>query len=244
MERIVYQRMAAYEQDHWWFKARRRIIADFVARWARPPAMSRILEAGCGTGGNLAMLARFGPVSAFEPDDDARSWAAQRGDYDIRPGALPQPVPFPPASFDMVVLLDVLEHLDDDRACLATLAARLRPGGLALITVPAFGFLWSRHDESHHHKRRYRRVELTACLREAGLAPLRVTYFNTLLFPLISALRLAKTLANREGRADDELPGPWLNRLLYGLFASERLLLRGVRLPFGVSLLAIAERRE
>ena len=137
-------------------------------RIALPPA-PRILEAGCGTGGNLAMLARFGRVSAFEPDGDARHAARAKSTADIRDGRLPDQVPFQPETFDLVAMLDVLEHIDDDVAGLRALCATLQRGGQVLVTVPAFPFLWSRHDELHHHKRRYRKRGLVAAAEAAGL---------------------------------------------------------------------------
>lgn len=243
MDPQVYSRMAAVEDRHWWFVARRRILTSVLSRYVALPAGARLLEAGCGTGGNLAMLGRFGQVAAFEPDATARQLASRKAGVEVRDGLLPDPVPFEDGSFDLVAALDVLEHLDDDLNSLKALRKRLRPGGWVLMTVPAFPFLWSRHDESHHHKRRYRKTALKQVVREAGLEPVKVTYFNTLLFPLVVAVRLAKTLLGRE-EGDDALPPGPLNRLLEGIFGIERHLVGRIGLPAGVSLLVLARNAE
>lgn len=241
MERRVYARMGEVEDRHWWFVARRRILASVLERSALLPKPARVLEAGCGTGGNLGMLSRFGPVSAFEPDEQARGNAARHKRYDISDGALPDRVPFAGERFDLVAVLDVLEHLDDDEGALRALAERVEPGGLILVSVPAFAFLWSRHDVAHHHKRRYTRASLLAVTRAGGFEPVSVSYFNTLLFPLIVVRRTLGTFLGLAGD-DDALPPLWLNRLLGAVFAFERRLVGRWRLPFGVSLLMLARK--
>jgi SAM-dependent methyltransferase len=234
--------MAAHEDRHWWFVARRRILDRLIARRIEPKSDCRVLEAGCGTGGNLSMLGRFGHAAAFEPDAAARALATAKSMVEVRDGALPDRVPFPRNSFDLVAMLDVLEHVDDDLGSLRAVAERLAPGGRLVLTVPAYRFLWSRHDELHHHKRRYRKDALLAVATAAGLQPEYVSYFNTLLFPLVAAKRLAGRLFGDSGKTDDEMPPAGLNRLLGAVFAVERHLLGRVALPFGVSLVMVARR--
>lgn len=243
MDPDVYVRMAAYDDAHWWFVARRRILARVIARHVQPSAELRILEAGCGTGGNLPMLRKFGQVSAFEMDAGARHLARKRSGVEVRDGRLPDRVPFTAESFDLVALLDVLEHVEDDVGGLAAAARMLAPGGRLLLTVPAYQFLWSQHDELHHHKRRYDRRNLLRTLKAAGLEPLHVSYFNTLLFPLVAGVRLSDKLLGARGAADDALPPGVLNRLLTTVFGLERYLVDRWPLPFGVSLLLVARQR-
>jgi SAM-dependent methyltransferase len=243
MERHVYLRMTALEDRHWWFVARRRILTEALTRCVDLPASPDILEAGCGTGGNLSMLARFGRVTAIEPNAEARALAAKKGDFDIRDGRLPDGLPFAPSSFDLVAALDVVEHLADDVASLRALANVLRPDGRLLITVPAFAFLWSEHDVQHHHKRRYTKARLIRAVADAGLAPVAASYFNTWLFPLAAAVRMAKNLLGIKGIDDDVMPPAALNRMLTAIFASERRLIGRVPLPFGLSILMICRKR-
>lgn len=241
MDEQAYARMAEVAGRHWWFVGRRAIVAQELRRLGLPPG-SRILEAGCGPGANLAMLARFGQVSAFEPYEGALALAQGLGLADVRPGTLPGDIPFAAGSFDAVLALDVLEHVDDDVGSAAALAALLKPGGALVVTVPAFPFLWSAHDEMLHHRRRYRRAELLGRIGAAGLHVVRATYFNTLLFPAVAGVRLARRLVTLPVATDDALPPPWLNALLGGIFSLERRWLAAAPLPLGVSLLAVARR--
>lgn len=242
MERDVYERMAELEQGHWWFVARRRILADLLPRWIDAGRSPRILEAGCGTGGNLVMLSKLGQVVAFEPDEEARRLAQRYGDFEIRPGFLPHDIPYERDSFDIIAALDVLEHVDDDESSLRSLREFLRPDGQLVLTVPAFPSLWSKHDERHHHKRRYRRRDLAERVAAAGFAPARITFFNTWLLPLIAVVRFGKALLRLDDRGDETMPPSLVNRLLTGLFASERFVLRLMPLPIGVSLLVVARK--
>ena len=241
MDRATYDRMRALQADHWWFKGRRAILAALIADLPLPKP-ARILEAGCGPGGNLGMLSAFGEVTGMEPDEASRAYAAEQTGATVQAGALPAPLPFAPASFDLVCAFDVIEHVDDDDASVAALARLLKPGGFLAATVPGQPWMWSRHDEAHHHKRRYRMAPFRQLFEDAGLSVVKASYFNTLLFAPIAAVRALK-LATGSSRADDDaLPPAPLNGLLAGVFGAEVHWLRRASLPFGVSLVVIARR--
>jgi SAM-dependent methyltransferase len=240
VEPEIYQRMAEVEDRHWWFVSRRAICESLLDRLNLPPDAA-ILEAGCGTGGNLEMLARRGQVYATELDDEARRLAQARGPYRIAPGRLPDRIPFDGLSFDLIVMTDVLEHLEDDAGALRALRARLKPGAAIILTVPALQWLWSAHDESHHHRRRYRAPQIRALLSDAGYEILYVSYYNFILFPVIAAARSIQRFLPRNGEGHDlRMPSPAINRMLTALFSGERLLLGRLPLPIGVSIVALA----
>ena len=241
MERKVYEQMAELDQRHWWFTARRRILDGLIERVVEPPKDARILELGAGTGHNLAMLSRFGPVEASELDPIARKLASERLGREVKEAALPDLSMFPADSYDLIALLDVLEHVPDDRASLAAIMTRLKPGGALLLTVPANPWMWSAHDVAHHHHRRYRKAEIEKLAREAGFEIELLSPFNSLLFPPIAAVRLAGRLTGKDD-SDDAMPGELVNRTLDTLFGLERSLIGRVPMPFGVSLVAVLRR--
>jgi SAM-dependent methyltransferase len=241
MDRKVYDRMNELETRHWWFVARRRIIAALVERRLGGRHDARILEAGCGSGGNLAMLGSFGQVDAFEYDAAARDHAREKSGLPVEFGALPDGVPFDDRRYDLIGLFDVLEHIEADRASLATLAGRLSDRGAILVTVPAFPFLWSRHDERHHHFRRYTRASLAEVARAAGLKVSYSGYFNFFLFPAAVAARALKRMTGSE-TPDDRMPAGPVNAVLTRVFGLERHLVGRVRLPVGLSLAAVLEK--
>jgi SAM-dependent methyltransferase len=241
MERSAYRAIGDLQDTHWWFRARRAILADQIARLPQLAATSRVLDAGCGPGGNLSMLSAFGNLSAFDCDAESVEKARALRCGVIELGALPDAVPFD-GPFDLITALDVIEHLDDDIASLHALAKRLAVEGYLVITVPAFQALWSDFDEAHHHKRRYRLSEIQRRVSEAGCNVLKATYFNSHLFPIIAPVRLAQKALGLGTRAEDAIPGPRLNRMLEWIFASERFALPHLNYPIGVSVLIIAQR--
>ena len=241
MERIVYDRMAELDSRHWWYRARRDILARLIERRLKLPASSRILEIGCGTGHNLEMLQRFGTADGIEIDPAARALAETRLGRPIGDSPLPGLSGVADGSYDLVAILDVLEHVEEDRAALESIARKLKPGGRILITVPAHPWMWSAHDEVNHHKRRYTRRALRKVIAEAGLRLELLSWFNSLLFPLAAAARLAGRITGKQD-SDDTLPPAIVNRLFETIFGLERYALGRLPLPPGVSLVAIVSR--
>ncbi len=238
MDRIIFDRMAALDQTHWWYVARRKILLDLITREIKPPKGAQILEIGCGTGHNFPVLTRFGSVDALEIDDSARAIASERLGRAVGSARLPELAGIAGASYDLIALLDVLEHIEGDLAALASIKAKLRPGGRILITVPANEWMWSAHDTVHHHYRRYNRATLGKIVAEAGLRVQMMSHFNSLLFPLAAAVRIAGKITGRE-EADDAQPAAPLNTLFKGVFGLERHLVGRVPMPFGISLVAV-----
>jgi SAM-dependent methyltransferase len=238
MDRIIFDRMAALDQTHWWYVARRNILSDLIAREIKPPKDAQILEIGCGTGHNFPVLTRFGTVDGLEIDDSARAIASERLGRAVGAARLPELPGIADASYDLIALLDVLEHIDGDLAALTSIKTKLRLGGRILVTVPANEWMWSAHDTVHHHYRRYNRNTLGKVVTAAGLRVQMMSHFNSLLFPLAAAVRVAGKVTGRE-EADDAQPPAPLNALFKGVFGLERHLVGRVPMPFGVSLVAV-----
>ena len=241
MDRIVYDRMAAHDSHHWWYRARRDILADYVTREAKLPANARILEIGCGTGHNLPMLAQFGEVDAIEIDEAARDIASVRLGKPVGEAPLPELTGVERGAYDMVAVLDVVEHIEDDVGALKAMAECLKPGGAILIAVPAHQWMWSAHDVVNHHKRRYSKATLDAAIKQAGLKHNGLSWFNSFLFPAAVAARLAGKLMGKDD-SDDSPPPKMLNTIFEKVFRVERHLVGRVPLTPGLSILTLARK--
>jgi SAM-dependent methyltransferase len=239
MDRIVYDRMAAHDSTHWWYRARREILSDYLTRYGALPKDARILEIGCGTGHNLGMLARFGDVDAIEIDPAARAIASERLGKPVSDARLPELPGVPRGGYDLIAVLDVVEHIEDDVAALAAMRDCLAPGGKVLIAVPAHQWMWSAHDVVNHHHRRYSKATLKAAITAAGMTTAKFGYFNSLLFPLAAAARVAGRLSGRDDSDDSPPPAP-VNALFQAIFGLERHLVGRVPMPPGVSIITLA----
>jgi SAM-dependent methyltransferase len=247
VEERYYSEYYEVEDRHWWFVGRRRIFERVLDRrlGPAPGRRRRILDVGCGTGTMLHHLARYGDAEGVDADARAVALCHRRGLERVRQAELP--LPWGDGTFDLVTALDVLEHADDDTALLRELRRVTRPGGMVMVSVPAFRWLWGPQDEISHHRRRYTARELERRVRDSRLELCHLSYFNTLLFPPIAAVRLLRPhrAGSRELRSDFELTRPGrLNDLLGRVFGAEARAVERLRLPVGVSILALARRGE
>ncbi|MCA1566485.1 MAG: class I SAM-dependent methyltransferase [Acidobacteria bacterium] len=247
MERHTYAIMYEVEGTHWWFAGRRRILESFVRGIVADLDLGgrrrpRILDVGCGTGANLEMLAQFGATEGVDVSEDALAFCRARGLHQVKLGAAEQ-LPYEDGSFDLVTALDVVEHLDDDSGGLSEMRRVLRPGGRALLFVPAFMWLWGVQDDVSHHRRRYTLPQLTERVRGAGFAVERATYANLTFFAPILAGRLLMRATGARPASENNINVSALNGLLGRLFGAERFWLgRGLNFPFGVSAVCVARK--
>ena len=244
MENKIFQKMLKLESSHWWFVARRKIIQKAINNLDLPRNI-RILDAGCGNGDNLSLLSTFGDLVAFEKNEYALKTAKSKKIGEIYKAELPDKLPNTvKTNFDLIVLLDVLEHIDDDSKSLATVRKLMNNKGIILITVPAFQWLWSEHDVIHHHKRRYSKSELREKLDSSGFRIKYISYFNTLLFPFALVERIGQKIFSPSNPEILELPNNKINFLLEKIFSLEAIFMNKISLPFGLSLVAIAEKKN
>lgn len=248
MDRVAYEAFAELEHSHFWFVSRRRIFFDQLDRALGPDAKGhRVLEVGCGAGGMMGPLQRYGEVTGLDIDLEYVQFCRSRGFTRVLCGSGYE-LPFGDGAFDLVCLFDTIEHIPDDVQALREIRRVLRPGGAVFLSVPAYQWLWSQNDKTAHHFRRYTRSRLRRALRAAGLAPVRASYFNSLLLPLIVPAVLWQKLMDRMGR----LPAgynnmsvrlsPFVNRVFTWIMSSERRVLRHLTLPAGHSVFALARR--
>lgn len=240
MNPAAYLEMSETESKHWWFSGRRDILSSMIAS-LNLPQNPQIFEVGCGTGGNLDMLGKFGNVSAIDMDETARAIALKKTCYrhDIRDGCCPEEIPFMEKKFDLICMFDVLEHIEQDTETLLVLKKLLKKNGRILITVPAYQWLYGVHDEFLHHKRRYTANQLQAKIATAGLMSAKISYFNTILFPIVAIARLKDKLLGNASATGTKVPPTIVNNIFQKLFGFERFLLERMDLPFGSSLLCI-----
>jgi len=228
------------EDRHWWYAGRRKVLDGAIAALGLP-AHARILDAGCGSGRNMVELARFGTVTGIELSDTSVALARARNAGEVVEGSVLE-MPFAEDSFDLAVSLDVIEHLEDDLGALRELRRTVAPGGVLLVTVPAYQWLWSGHDEINHHHRRYTRRSLQRVAEQAGWQQTRTTYFNSLLLPAAILLRVLDRFSRKttESSLDLWIPPQPLNAALeQPLNLEAALIARGGRIPAGLSLLAV-----
>lgn len=244
MEKELYERFFVAEETHWWFRARRRILAS-VMESLQLSENAEIVDFGCGTGGMMQVLARFGRVTGVDDAPLAREYCARRGFSSV---LTPEAWADTNHTYDVITAFDVVEHVDDDVDLLDRLRQRLGVGGHLVVTVPAYQWLWSEFDEMNHHRRRYTRGRLEKTLGRAGFMVERSSYFQSLLFPPMALVRLLDKIRPSGAGADpQEALDRWfrigaLNGFLEAIFASERHWLRYGRFPFGSSILALGRR--
>lgn len=240
MLEATYAAEATVEETHWWFVGRRRLFARELAA-AGITAGARILDVGTGTGSNLRMLRdlEYSAVEGLDLSEEAIRWCAGKGLGPVRRGSICD-MPFDDGTFDAALATDIIEHVEDDTRALAELARVIRPGGAALITVPAFPALWGLQDEVALHQRRYRMRPLLGLVRASGLSVVRAYHFNYLLFLPIWGARRCMRLTRSRLESEGQVRGPILDRVLSAIFTLDILTAPRLNPPFGVSILILA----
>ncbi len=244
MDQAVFAAEARIEETHWWFVVRRKLFSGVISD-LDVPADAAVVDIGTGTGANLRLLRDMGftNVTGIDPSADAARWCAQKGLGDVRQGDV-RALPLPDGSVDLVLATDIVEHVDDDARAVAEIRRVLKPGGVALFTVPAFPSLWGLQDDRSHHYRRYRMAPFLALLRGGGLEVEKRFHFNYLLFAPIYLTRQIVSMLKLKLDSENDINNAFVNWVLTAIFGLDVAMAPRLNLPFGVSIFALARRED
>jgi len=241
MDKILYSKFYEVQQKHWWFKSKKIIVSEIIKKYLNNTITHDILDVGCGSGLMLNTLGQYGRVYGLDESELAVRFSNSLGCATVAVGSLTLKNPFDKKKFDLITALDVIEHIDDDVSALVSIKSMLSKDGFAVITVPAYQFLWSPFDDINHHRRRYTLKMLENKLNSAGFKIQKISYYNFFLFPLALLSKLFNRISNRSGLGDLELPPTLVNWALGQIFQLEKNILKKARFPCGVSLIAIVK---
>ena len=244
MQKEIYDSIYQIEDCHWWYRAKRKIVLDLIKKYNPRPRGGDICDLGCGCGLMLNELKKIGNVTGVDASDDALDYCRRKFDGKLLKEDLADMKTV--NAFDNVVLLDVLEHMEDDVIVLQNIYASMRDGGCLYMTVPADMRLWSQHDVNCMHYRRYDFDGLKAKLEAAGFHVLLLSYYNTRLYPVVYLIRKIEKflrLKHPEKKLEHGFKRGIMNELLYKIFVGEeKTLLAGKAYPYGVSLIAVVKK--
>lgn len=248
MEDAAYQLMYQSELNHWWDKGKRKIIRSLIKKYGwSSEAKLKILDIGCGTGALAKEIGNLGDYYGIDVSEKAVDFCKKRGIKNVEQGDAIH-IPYGADHFDMVLALDVIEHIDDDSGALDEVRRVLRPGGIAIVTAPAFKFLWGPTDIFFRHYRRYRLGELRSRLKEKNFSLVKSSYYNTFLFLPIAVVRMTIKFFHLPPKLENDVSrnvvnDVWIvNKILYGVFFLESILLRYINFPFGISAMVIGRK--
>lgn len=249
MEAVQYQEMMEVQENNWWFQGKRRIVDDFLERYAIRGG--NLLDVGCGMGLTFSDLRNYGEGYGIDMEKAAVEYCQSRFPDNLRDhirlGSLPDGIPFDDRMFDTIVALDVLEHIEDDMKALNRICDLLGDGGVFIGTVPAHMYLWGYNDVLNHHFRRYEKDELLKKLKRTGFKIKKLSFYNTYLYSFAYITRKFENVLHIK-KSDISVipygPGGIINKILYKIFASERYHLRKGSFCNGVSLIFVAVKER
>jgi len=248
MENYLYDEIFRLEQEHWWFCAKRKIVLSIIQKFFPLNGEKKdlsICDLGCGCGMMLMDISKAGyNAIGLDSNNLALEYCRKRG-AEVFYAEMTQKIPLPDSSIQCVTLLDVLEHIDEEQKVLSEIIRILKPGGIAICTVPAYSWLWTKRDDYHHHKRRYQKKQLSKLFEDFPQFKIVLeSYINCFLFPLALFERIIKKMFPPDSVGDLTIPKFGLNHLLKTVFASERPIINNnLSLPFGLSILLVAQKK-
>ncbi len=245
MQNHLYKEMYELGNKHWWFLSKKKIILSMIKKYLPEKENLKILDIGCGSGLMLNDLENIGKVYGLDSSDEAIKFSSQKFNGTIKKGFLPNDIPYTNGTFDIITVLDVLEHIEDDKTSLSKIKDLLTNEGILIITVPANMHLWSHHDHIHHHFRRYTRDNLHKKIILSDLKIEKMSYYNSLLYIPIYIVRKFNTIFRKtKANSDLKLPCKIVNSILKMIFSFEQTYLRKFNFPQGVSLIAICKKQS
>lgn len=245
MDKPLYKTFFELQNNHWWFKIKKKIVINHISLYFAKKSKKNvnILDIGCGSGLMLKALKPFGKIYGMDASNDAINFSRTLNTGVIKKGSLPNNLPFSKESFDLIVALDVIEHIEEDGEALNSINYLMKKNGILVLTVPALMSLWSKFDEVNHHKRRYRKSELSHKIKAANFQILRISYFNSFLLPMIYIYRKATVFLKKDEVSDLKMPSKIINFILEKIFLIESYFLRVVNFPIGVSIIAVVKKK-